>query len=87
VATVWGSLQLVHTAHFRTLFGVLITEGACRSIQTPVTSHYWDSRKSVEAVSLAFNALAMFVSCFLSWKLFKVGIFFGTIIVLYLRLR
>ncbi|KAF7784583.1 hypothetical protein Agabi119p4_748 [Agaricus bisporus var. burnettii] len=72
VATVWGSLQLVHTTHFRIQFGALITEGACRGVsQSPITSHYWDSRKSVEAVSLAFNVLALLVSCFLSWRLFK----------------
>lgn len=76
VATVWGSLQLVHTTHFRIQFGALITEGACRGVsQSPITSHYWDSRKSVEAVSLAFNVLALLVSCFLSWRLFKVRIF------------
>jgi hypothetical protein len=74
VATLWGSLQLVHTAHFGAQFGVLILEGACKGIQNPVTSHYWDSRKNVEIVSLAFNALALLVSCILSWRLFKVRI-------------
>lgn len=77
MATAWGGYQLAHTANFRNHFMTLITKGACAGVTSglPISSAYWEARRAAEASSLALNALALLVSCFLSWKLFKVRIF------------
>lgn len=75
VATAWGSFQLVHTANFRSQFVTLITKGACKDAsQIPITSNYWEDRRAAEVSSLTLNVLALVVSCFLSWRLFKASI-------------
>jgi hypothetical protein len=74
MATGWGGYQLTNTAIFRNQFVILIDKGACAGVKSglPISSAYWEVRKAAEASSLALNALALLVSFFLSWKLFKV---------------
>ena len=76
MAAAWGGFQLVHTAAFRKEFNVLITNGACRGVsnQLPIALNYWQTRREAEVSSLTLNVLALVVSGFLSWKLFKVRI-------------
>ncbi|KXN81126.1 hypothetical protein AN958_06080 [Leucoagaricus sp. SymC.cos] len=72
MATAWGGLQLAHTARFRSEVITLITEGACQGLTgLPINPAYWDSRRSAEISSLVLNVVALLVSCFLSWRLFK----------------
>jgi hypothetical protein len=76
MATGWGGFQLYHTASFRSQFNTLITKGACAGVPTdlPITPAYWEARRVAEISSLTLNILALLVSCFLSWRLFKVRI-------------
>ncbi|KAF5374886.1 hypothetical protein D9758_000031 [Tetrapyrgos nigripes] len=68
LATVWSSFQISHTANFRADFNRVITNGACG---VPLLGAYWDERAKAEYATLALNIAALFVSGFLSWKLFK----------------
>lgn len=69
LATAWAGLQLSHTANFHSTFTRVITNGACNGV--PLLSDYWEQRAAAEYPSLIFNAVALLVSAFLSWKLFK----------------
>lgn len=74
MATAWGGFQLVHTAIFRRDYNTLITNGACRGVSSklPIALNYWQTRREAEISSLTLNVLALVVSGFLSWRLFKV---------------
>ncbi|KAJ7596724.1 hypothetical protein C8J56DRAFT_1106125 [Mycena floridula] len=69
LATGWSAYQLVHTAGFRSTFGRVITQGACNGVS--LLPSYWNQRANAEYPTLALNVLALFISGFLSWKLFK----------------
>ncbi len=68
-ATAWGAFQIYNTDRFHKDFKRLTTEGACKINLLP---SYWQSRSRAEIPSLAFSGAALFVSCFLSFKLIKV---------------
>jgi hypothetical protein len=69
VATAWGAFQITHTAEFRADFKRVITNGACK--ETILRSDYWEARRLAEIPSLTFNGVALFISCFLTWKLIR----------------
>lgn len=69
MATGWAGFQIVHTAHFRADFNRVITHGACKDV--PLLPHYWEARSKAEIPSLVLNIIALFISCFLTWKLIK----------------
>ncbi|THU91634.1 hypothetical protein K435DRAFT_840922 [Dendrothele bispora CBS 962.96] len=68
LATVWSGFQISHTASFRSDFNEVIVNGACG---IPLLGNYWNERANAEYATLALNIAALFVSGFLSWKLFK----------------
>lgn len=68
LATVWSGFQISHTANFRADFNRIIVDGTCG---VPLLGGYWDDRAKAEFATLALNIAALFVSGFLSWKLFK----------------
>jgi hypothetical protein len=70
-ATAWGGFQIYNTKIFHSDFKRLATDGACRVNLLP---NYWSSRSHAEIPSLALNAVALVVSCFLSFRLIKVTI-------------
>ncbi|KAI0047810.1 hypothetical protein FA95DRAFT_1518454 [Auriscalpium vulgare] len=67
-ATAWGAFQIYNTNSFHNDFKRLTTEGAC---QINLLPNYWSSRANAEIPSLALNAAALLVSCFLSFRLIK----------------
>ncbi|KAI0004096.1 hypothetical protein BJV74DRAFT_423884 [Russula compacta] len=67
-ATAWSGFQIFFTNAFHNDFQRLTTDGAC---QINLLPHYWTSRASAEIPSLAFNAAALLVSCYLSFRLIK----------------
>jgi len=67
-ATAWGSFQIYSTRAFHSDFKRLTTDGACHINLLP---NYWSSRSRAEIPSLAFNVVALLVSCFLSFRLIK----------------
>ncbi|KDR85303.1 hypothetical protein GALMADRAFT_52081, partial [Galerina marginata CBS 339.88] len=69
MATGWAGFQIVHTAHFRADFNRVITHGACKNVS--LLPHYWEARSKAEIPSLVLNIIALFISCFLTWKLIK----------------
>jgi len=69
LATGWSAYQLVHTASFKATFARVITGGACNGIS--LLPGYWTQRANAEYPTLALNALSLFISGFLTWKLFK----------------
>jgi hypothetical protein len=69
MATVWGILQITHTAHFRAEFNRVITKGACK--QTILNLSYWNARQWAELYALSLNGLALLISCALTWNLIK----------------
>ncbi|KAG6885704.1 hypothetical protein C0993_010876 [Termitomyces sp. T159_Od127] len=69
IATAWAAFQIAHTAHFKSNFSRVITNGACGGVH--LLPNYWRDRGIAEWTSLAFNVLALLVSSFLTWKLFK----------------
>ncbi|KAJ7102343.1 hypothetical protein B0H15DRAFT_985164, partial [Mycena belliarum] len=70
LATAWSAFQISHTASFRTDFNRYITHGACNGAPS-LLPHYWEDRAQAEIPTLALNAAALLVSCFLTWKLVK----------------
>ncbi|KAK7468581.1 hypothetical protein VKT23_003085 [Stygiomarasmius scandens] len=68
LATVWSGFQISHTANFRSDFNRVIVNGACG---VSLLGSYWDERAKAEYATLALNIAALFISGFLSWKLFK----------------
>ncbi|KAL5534527.1 hypothetical protein ACEPAG_990 [Sanghuangporus baumii] len=69
LATAWGGFQIWHTNNFRENFVKLTAHGACDGIN--LLSTYWKPRANAEVASLVLNAVALVLSGFLSWKLFK----------------
>ncbi|KAG6891388.1 hypothetical protein C0992_007611 [Termitomyces sp. T32_za158] len=69
IATAWAAFQIAHTADFRSNFSRVITNGACSGAS--LLPSYWRDMNVAEWTSLAFNVLALLVSSFLTWKLFK----------------
>ena len=69
VATAWGGFQIWHTEAFRKNFFELTVDGACG---INLLLNYWKPRIDAEIASLALNAVALLLSAFLSWRLFKV---------------
>ncbi|KAL5535245.1 hypothetical protein ACEPAF_3339 [Sanghuangporus sanghuang] len=69
LATAWGGFQIWHTNDFRENFVKLTAQGACDG--TNLLSTYWKPRANAEIASLVLNAVALVLSGFLSWKLFK----------------
>ncbi|KAG6814043.1 hypothetical protein H0H92_003893 [Tricholoma furcatifolium] len=69
MATAWAGFQIQHTAEFKADFTRVITEGACNGVS--LLPNYWHDRGIAEINSLAFNALALLISSFLTWRLFK----------------
>ncbi|KAG6919586.1 hypothetical protein DXG01_004250 [Tephrocybe rancida] len=69
MGTAWAGFQIKHTAQFRSDFTRVIAQGACKGM--PLLPTYWHNRFVAEMTSLAFNVLALFLSSFLTWKLFK----------------
>ncbi|KAG6866027.1 hypothetical protein C0991_009436 [Blastosporella zonata] len=69
MATAWAGFQIKHTADFRSDFTRVITNGACSEVS--LLSTYWHDRSIAEVTSLAFNVLALVISSFLTWRLFK----------------
>ncbi|TDL28868.1 hypothetical protein BD410DRAFT_738658 [Rickenella mellea] len=69
LATAWGGFQIKHTADFHSQFATLTTQGACKPYN--LLPNYWKQRAEAEIPSLALNALALFLSAFLSWRLVK----------------
>lgn len=70
-ATAWAAFQVARTADFQSDFNRVITNGACKG--TPLLAEYWQARNQAEIPSLTLNVIALFVSCFLTCKLIKVG--------------
>lgn len=68
-ATAWSGFQIYNTSLFHSNFKRLTTDGACGINVLPT---YWESRAATEIPSLAFNVVALLVSCYLSFKLTKV---------------
>lgn len=71
MATSWAAFQITHTENFRSDFNRVITNGACDG--TALLPNYWQDRGTAEISALALNVVALFISTFLTWKLFKVG--------------
>lgn len=69
MATSWGAFQINSTEDFRSTFNRVITNGACNGIS--LLPDYWQARALAEIMSLAFNVFALFISCFLTWRLIK----------------
>lgn len=70
MATAWASFQITSTARFRADFNRVITHGACNVSLLP---NYWEARSKAELPSLVLNVIALLISCFLTWRLIKVG--------------
>jgi len=66
--TAWGGFQISDTKSFHSDFKRLTTDGACHVNLLP---SYWSSRSFAEIPSLAFNVVALVLSCFLSFRLIK----------------
>ena len=73
MAAAWTGFQITSTASFRSDFNRVVTNGACNGIS--LLPGYWRDRGEAEIPSLALNACALLVSCFLTWKLIKVNPF------------
>ena len=71
-STAWGGFQIYNTNAFHKDFKRLTTDGACHHVN--LLPSYWSSRARAEIPSLAINAAALLVSCFLSLRLIKVMI-------------
>jgi hypothetical protein len=71
MATGWAAFQIVNTKGFQEDFAKVITHGACSGVPDLLGTDYWKGRQDAEYASLALNVVALFVSGFLSWKLFK----------------
>jgi len=67
-STAWGGFQIYDTRAFHSDFQRLTTDGPCHVNLLP---GYWPQRSHAEIPSLAFNIAALFLSCFLSFKLIK----------------
>jgi hypothetical protein len=73
MATAWAGFKVTSTFKFQSDFGRVVTNGACDGIS--LLPRYWSGRIEAEFASISLNVLAMFVSCFLTWKLVKVSPF------------
>lgn len=82
IATAWAAFQIAHTADFKSNFSRVITNGACGGLPMSLLPSYWRDRGVAEWTSLAFNVLALLISSFLTFKLFKVIFPFALIIAL-----
>ncbi|EAU92654.2 hypothetical protein CC1G_01699 [Coprinopsis cinerea okayama7 len=69
MVTAWVSFQVTQTEIFRRNFNRIITNGACRG--TNLLPDFWKARALAEYPSLALHAVALIVSCVLTWKLVK----------------
>ncbi|KAG6837874.1 hypothetical protein H0H93_013027 [Arthromyces matolae] len=69
MATAWATFQIKHTADFKANFTRVITAGACDGVS--LLPDYWRDRGIAECTSLGLNVLALVISCFLTWRLFK----------------
>jgi hypothetical protein len=69
MATAWAGFKVTSTFKFQSDFGRVVTNGACDGIS--LLPRYWSGRIEAEFASISLNVLAMFVSCFLTWKLVK----------------
>jgi hypothetical protein len=69
MATGWAAFQIVHTAHFRSDFNSVVTNGACNGIS--LLPPYWNARRNAEIPSLVLNVISLIVSSVLTWKLIK----------------
>lgn len=72
MATAWSVFQILSTAHFKSTFNRVITEGVCDGVS--LLPRYWDERARAEYPTLALNILSLLVSTFLTWRLIKVFI-------------
>lgn len=71
MSMVWSSIQIVHTRHFEEDFHRAVIYGACEG--KSLIEGYWRPRHITEAVGLAFNAIALIISVWLSWRIVKVS--------------
>ncbi|KAF5384691.1 hypothetical protein D9757_006242 [Collybiopsis confluens] len=71
LATSWAGYQISNTRNFQKDFARVITHGACSGVPQLLEAEYWTDRQDAEYASLALNVAALFISGFLSWKLFK----------------
>ncbi|KNZ79627.1 Transcription factor tau subunit sfc3 [Termitomyces sp. J132] len=71
MATAWAAFEIKHTADFKSYFTRVITNGACSRVSMSLLPSYWRDRGIAEFTSLAFNVLALLISSFLTWNLFK----------------
>lgn len=69
LVTAYGGFQLSQTKAFHDEFQKVITNGACNPINLLPT--YWSARGDAEIASVALNAVALLLSMFISWRLFK----------------
>lgn len=58
---------------FQSNFKRVISQGACNG--TTLLSDYWKQRAIAEIPAASLNGLALGVSCFLTYRLFKVRFF------------
>ncbi|KAJ6580657.1 hypothetical protein B0H19DRAFT_1328711 [Mycena capillaripes] len=70
LATEWSGFQISHTANFHNNFDSYITHGACAGVPSFLPT-YWQDRADLEYPTFALNIAALFISCFLTWKLVK----------------
>ncbi|KAJ6574679.1 hypothetical protein B0H19DRAFT_933287 [Mycena capillaripes] len=70
LASGWSGFQISHTANFHNNFDSYITHGACAGVPSFLPT-YWQDRADLEYPTFALNVAALFISCFLTWKLVK----------------
>jgi len=68
IVTAWSAFQLDHTKNFQNDFKSIILDLCDGQNLLPT---YWKDRSDAEIPSAAFNAAVLFVSAWLSWRLFK----------------
>lgn len=70
MVTGWAAFQITQTQQFKTTFARVITNGACRGHPALLTS-FWSARSQFEIPALALHAVALLISCVLTWHLVK----------------
>ena len=70
MVTGWAAFQITQTEHFKTTFARVITNGACKDHPALLTG-FWAARSQFEIPALALHAVALLISCVLTWHLVK----------------
>jgi len=70
MSTAWAVYQITNTAKFHSNFRQVILQNTCNGFRI-LSPTYWTVRANAEMAGLILNAVALLISCYLTWRLTK----------------